>query len=105
MDERTQFEETGICLRCGSEQNKNFTQCQTCGKPYPIQKISQSQIILDYLKAGFILTTLNAVNIIGSVKLTSRISELRAKGHKIESRKIHHNKKTYNEYFIRKENK
>ncbi len=47
-------------------------------------EMTQSQLILDHLKAGHILTQMDALKIAGCFRLAARIFDLRAQGHYIE---------------------
>lgn len=64
------------------------------------KKLSQGEQILNYLKSGHSLTTLDALNFFGCFRLASRISELRAEGHPIVSEmiKTHNTKKNVARY-------
>lgn len=46
--------------------------------------MTQNQLILDHLKAGHILTQMDALKIAGCFRLAARIFDLRAQGHDIE---------------------
>jgi helix-turn-helix protein len=48
-------------------------------------KLSQAEQILNYLKSGHTLTTLDALAFFNCFRLASRISELRSEGHPIIS--------------------
>jgi len=45
----------------------------------------QHYAIIEYLKAGHSLTPIEAIKIAGSMKLSSRVGELRTKGYNIQS--------------------
>lgn len=64
--------------------------------------MSQNQAILDYLKAGNSLTGLDALKLMGTMKLASRISELRDEGIEIKDETIHDKDtgKHYKRYWI-----
>jgi len=64
--------------------------------------MSQNQAILDYLKAGNTLTGLDALKLFGTMKLASRISELRDEGINIQDETIHdtNNGKHYKKYWL-----
>lgn len=64
--------------------------------------MSQNQAILDYLKAGNSLTGLSALKLMGTMKLASRISELRDEGFDIKDETIHDKVtgKHYKRYWI-----
>lgn len=49
------------------------------------KKLSQGEQILQYLKGGHTLTTLEALNYFNCFRLASRISDLRREGHPIVS--------------------
>ena len=51
-------------------------------------KRTQNQAILDYLKTGASLTSLEALNIFGCFRCASRISDLRKEGHDIQAETI-----------------
>jgi hypothetical protein len=57
-------------------------------------------MILDYLKTGATLTGLEALNKFGTMKLSTRISELRADGHDILHQMINRNDKWIAKYFF-----
>lgn len=50
--------------------------------------MSQRQRILNYLEEGNALTRLNSWEQLGIIEAPARISELRAKGHKIKTEKV-----------------
>lgn len=64
--------------------------------------MSQNQAILDYLRAGNSLTGLDALRLFGTMKLASRISELRDEGIVIKDEIIHNEQtgKHYKKYWI-----
>lgn len=65
------------------------------------EKMSQNQSILKYLRAGNSLTGLDALKLFGTMKLASRISEIRDEGIEIKDKVIHgENKKHYKKYWI-----
>jgi len=69
-------------------------------------KQSQQTAILDHLRKGGTLTSLTAVTLIGTIKLTTRISELRAKGFPIADKWVEgRNGKRWKQYFITSEKK
>lgn len=47
------------------------------------KKLTQAEQILNYMKTGHTITTLEALNFFRCFRLASRISELRAEGHPI----------------------
>jgi len=51
--------------------------------------MTQSQMILDYLKAGNSITQMDALKIAGCFRLAARIFDLRAQGHRIEMVPVH----------------
>jgi hypothetical protein len=73
-------------------------------KPYILtkDKMSQNQAILDYLKTGNTLTGLDGLKLFGTMKLASRISELRDEGIDIKDELIHdlNTGKHYKKYWI-----
>ena len=48
--------------------------------------MTQNQMLLSAMEAGLSFTPLEALNYCGTMKLATRISELRALGHKIKDR-------------------
>ena len=62
--------------------------------------MSQSELILDYLKRGNTLTGLEALNLFGTMKLSTRVSELRQEGHEILHQMVRRNNKWVAKYFI-----
>lgn len=67
--------------------------------------MSQNIAILEYLKSGHTLTGLDALKLCGTMKLASRISELRDEGHNIQDETIHDEKtkKHYKRYWYSEE--
>lgn len=63
---------------------------------------SQAQAILEHLKSGNTLTGLDGLRLYGTMKLASRVSELRREGHSIQDETIHdkQTRKHYKRYFI-----
>lgn len=51
--------------------------------------MTQSQVILDYMKAGNAITQMDALKIAGCFRLAARIFDLRAQGHRIEMVPVH----------------
>ena len=51
--------------------------------------MTQNQLILDYLKAGHIITQIEALQIAGCFRLAARIFDLRGQGHDIEMVPVH----------------
>ena len=71
------------------------------------KKQSQQTAILNHLRKGGTLTSLTAVTLIGTIKLTTRISELRAKGFPIADKWVEgRNGKRWKQYYMepKKEN-
>ncbi len=64
--------------------------------------MSQNIAILEYLKSGHSLTGLDALKLFGTMKLASRISELKDEGHNILDETIHDTKtgKHYKKYWL-----
>ena len=61
----------------------------------------QNKLILQYLKDGGKLTGLEALRLFGTMKLASRVSELRDEGHDIKSKTIMtRNGKHVSEYWM-----
>lgn len=69
-------------------------------KPKPAKIARQARIILGYLKEGNTVTTLDAVRLFGTTKLTTRISELRSVGHKIMHTVETDGQKRWNRYYM-----
>ena len=65
---------------------------------------SQNKQILDYLEIGNKITPLEALNNFGCFRLSSRIFDLRQKGHNIITHKKKVDGKTFAEYSLQKEN-
>ena len=63
--------------------------------------MSQTKQILDYMRNGHSITALEALNMFGCFRLTSRISELRLEGHNIVSEFIAKDKKRYSKYYLK----
>ena len=62
---------------------------------------TQHYQILRYLRGGYKLSGLDALKICGSMKLASRVSELKRMGHKIHSEIVHgDNGKHFCRYWI-----
>lgn len=51
--------------------------------------MTQNQLILDHLKAGHIITQIEALKIAGCFRLAARIFDLRGQGHDIEMVPVH----------------
>ena len=62
--------------------------------------MSQSDLILEALKHGDRLTPLDALTRFQCMRLASRISDLKKKGHAIHVRTIKDGKKSYAEYYM-----
>ena len=62
--------------------------------------MSQDRKILDYLKQGHSLTPLEALKIFGTMRLGSRINDLRKEGHPIKTTIIKDGEKHYASYTI-----
>ena len=63
---------------------------------------SQNKQILDYLEIGNKITSLEALNNFGCFRLSSRIFDLRQKGHNIITEKKKVDGKTFAEYSLKK---
>ena len=61
---------------------------------------SQNAKILDYLKKGYTITALEALNLFGCFRLASRISDLRKKGYAINKKTVIRNGKRVALYSI-----
>ena len=61
-------------------------------------KVSQSNLILNYLKTGKELTPLEALNLFGCLRLGARIYDLKKSGYKIVSRFVSKNEKIFSSY-------
>jgi hypothetical protein len=66
---------------------------------------TQKKTILRHLDRGYTLTGLQALGLCGSMKLSTRISELRTEGHPISDRWIEKDGKRFKEYFINPKHK
>ena len=64
---------------------------------------SQNKLILEYLEIGNKITALEALNNFGCFRLSSRIFDLRQKGHNIITHKKKVDGKTFAEYSLEKE--
>ena len=76
----------------------------TSSSPFKKNKrMSQNSEILKYLQKGKTLTGLQGLEKFGTMKLATRISELKAQGHKIKSETITvgKEKKRVSKYFIK----
>jgi len=65
--------------------------------------ISQNEMILAYLKAGFRITPREALDKFGCFRLGARIADLKKEGHRIESKIITQGRKHFAEYKLLKE--
>ena len=63
---------------------------------------TQKENILAYLKAGHSLTGLEALQLFGTMKLATRISELRSEGHDILHQMVNRNGKWVAKYQMAK---
>lgn len=61
---------------------------------------SQNDQILDYLKLGKSLTSLEALNAFGCLRLASRVNELIKRGYNIVSDRVSENGKTFSRYYL-----
>jgi hypothetical protein len=64
--------------------------------------MTQDDRIIAYLKAGSSLTGLEALELFGTMKLATRVSELKRQGFDIRSVRIHTNGKSFCEYRLYK---
>ena len=64
--------------------------------------MSQSIEILGHLKAGNRLTSLEAVQKFGTLRLAARIFDLRGKGHRIESIMVDRKGKLVAQYYLKR---
>ena len=62
--------------------------------------MNQQQQILNYLREGNAVTPLLALERFGCMRLAARVSDLRQRGHKIETRMKKANDKVYAEYYL-----
>lgn len=65
-------------------------------------KLSQSNLILNYLKTGRELTPLEALNLFGCLRLGARIYDLKKSGYNISSRFVSKNEKIFSSYKLLK---
>lgn len=67
----------------------------------------QQKSILELLQSGVSLTGIDALKLVGSMKLATRISELKTMGYNIQDETIHdaHTKKHYKKYWLSDEPK
>ena len=65
--------------------------------------MGQKEQILAYLKKGKVLTAMGALELCGSSQFGTRIHELRARGHEIESKLVkRENGKRSSDYWLKK---
>jgi hypothetical protein len=66
--------------------------------------MNQDDRIIEYLKAGYSLTGLEALNLFGTMKLATRISEIKRKNPDFDIRDeyVHANGKSFKKYWIHK---
>lgn len=62
--------------------------------------MTQQEWVLAQLKRGKKLTPIDAFNGCGTLKLATRISELKSKGHNIVSKMIEKNGKRFSQYSL-----
>lgn len=67
-------------------------------EPVQIDRGSQNERILEFLKAGNKLTPLLALDLFGTLRLSGRILELRNRGHAIKSEMVERNGRRVAEY-------
>ena len=60
--------------------------------------MTQEELILDYLRKGNNLTSLEALDMFGCFRLASRISDLKQRGYNIDVTMIRNNGKHYASY-------
>ena len=82
--------------------NENW-QNLTYRKEFEMPKKSQKENILEYLQIGNKITPLEALNNFGCFRLSSRIFDLRQKGHNIITHKKKVDGKTFAEYSLQRE--
>lgn len=68
----------------------------------PLQARGQQERILAHLARGRKLTALQALRIAGTMKLSTRVGELRKRNHDIQSRWIERGGKRFKQYFLTK---
>ena len=64
--------------------------------------MNQDQMIIEHLKAGYSLTGLQALDLFKTMKLATRISEIKRKHPDLDIRDtyVHHNGKSFKRYWI-----
>lgn len=62
--------------------------------------MSQNDQILEHLKLGKSLTSLEALNAFGCLRLASRVNELIKQGYNIVSDRVQDGKKHYSRYYL-----
>ena len=63
--------------------------------------MTQNKQILNYLQKGYKLTPLDALSLFGCFRLSARIYDLKALGHKIEKRIVTNKGKSFAQYYIK----
>lgn len=66
----------------------------------PQNQKTQNQLVFHHLKSGKKLTSLQALNLYGCLRLSGRILELREQGHPIKSEMVKVNKKYVAQYSL-----
>ena len=61
---------------------------------------TQNRLILSHLKRGRGLTSLQAIDMFGCMRLASRIDELRNQGHQIHTEMVKRGNKRYAKYWL-----
>lgn len=67
--------------------------------------MTQSEMILEYLKKHGSITPLEALEECGSMRLSARIKELRDGGHNIVTVNVQNGRTIYARYVLKEENK
>lgn len=62
------------------------------------QTTSQNETIIGYLKAGYRITALEALDLYGIFRLSARIYDLRRAGHDIETEHLQQGRKCFASY-------
>jgi hypothetical protein len=61
---------------------------------------TQNTQILNYLREGYAITPMEALNQFGCFRLGARIYDLKRQGHPIQSVRVTSNGKTFSQYFL-----
>ena len=65
--------------------------------------LSQCDMILDYMKRGFSITPIEALNKFNCFRLGARISDLKHEGHRIHTELVSNGKKKFASYRLLKD--